>query len=79
MEGTLARKKDTHDDRSRRYARTAIVCGVVAWLCWSRAHRPFSPFVLFAFAGGILGGLTAVIMSAGAYVLHVLEKRNRRG
>jgi hypothetical protein len=74
---TMVLKKETHDDRFRRYARRAIVLGVIASLCWTRAHRPFSVIVVVLFAGGILGGLTFAIMSAGSYVLHVLEKRKR--
>jgi hypothetical protein len=72
-------KTESHDDRFRRYGRTAILCGVVAGLSWRYAHRPLSPFALLAFAGGVLGGLTSAIMSAGSYALLVLERRKRSG
>jgi hypothetical protein len=75
----MVRREETHEDRFRRNGRIAILCGATAWVCFRYAHRPLSPFALLAFAGGVLGGLTAVIMSAGSYVLHVIEKRKRNG
>ena len=68
---------ETHDDRFRRFGRQAVVLGVVAYLFWARAHRPFSTPVLFGFALCVLGSLTCIILSAGSYGLDLLEKRKK--
>jgi hypothetical protein len=75
----MARKQETHYDRFRKYGGISFLFGVLACVGWHYVKFPLTLFAFLAFAGGVLGALTSAIMSAGSFVLFLLQKMKRNG